>query len=83
MIDPVTDFFVISVMYLNECTCENDLYGSGVAPITSKSTNYTLVLKHYYLLSADELDHIITSIFLGKTKMYLTGGIFSKRKNIF
>ncbi|CAI6353041.1 unnamed protein product [Macrosiphum euphorbiae] len=42
VIDPVTDFFVISVMYLNDCTCENDLYGSGVAPMTSKSTNYTL-----------------------------------------
>ncbi|XP_029346528.1 uncharacterized protein LOC100158692 isoform X2 [Acyrthosiphon pisum] len=42
VIDPVTDFFVISVMFLNDCTCENDLFSSGVAPMTSKTTNYTL-----------------------------------------
>jgi len=81
VIDPVTDFFVISLMDMNDCT--NDLIISGIAPMTAISTNYTLVLKHYIYLPSAELDHIITSIFLGKIKMYLTAGIFSKRKNIF
>ncbi|XP_060856473.1 uncharacterized protein LOC132934214 [Metopolophium dirhodum] len=40
VIAPVTDFFVISLMYLNDCT--NDLISTGIAPMTSKSTNYTL-----------------------------------------
>ncbi|XP_060860287.1 uncharacterized protein LOC132937481 [Metopolophium dirhodum] len=40
VIAPVTDFFVIFLMYLNDCT--NDLISTGIAPMTSKSTNYTL-----------------------------------------
>ncbi|XP_060860286.1 uncharacterized protein LOC132937480 [Metopolophium dirhodum] len=40
VIAPVTDFFVISLLFLNECT--NDLISTGIAPMTSKSTNYTL-----------------------------------------
>jgi len=77
VIAPVTDFFIISVVYMNDCT--DDLISTGIAPMTSKSTNYTLVLKHYYIQSA-KLDYIIiTFIFLGKIKMCIIGGIFSKR----
>ncbi|XP_026819366.1 uncharacterized protein LOC113558038 [Rhopalosiphum maidis] len=39
-VDSVTDFYVVSVVFLNECT-SND-FRNGIAPITASYTNYTL-----------------------------------------
>ncbi|KAL4134709.1 hypothetical protein QTP88_006432 [Uroleucon formosanum] len=45
LIEPVTDFFIIKVSDLNECTGES-LYNSGIAPMTSSTTAYTMMCEH-------------------------------------
>jgi hypothetical protein len=46
VIDSVTDFYVVSVVFLNECSSKDFI--NGIAPMTASYTDYTLVFKHYY-----------------------------------
>ncbi|XP_060848366.1 uncharacterized protein LOC132927794 [Rhopalosiphum padi] len=40
VIDSVTDFYVVSVVFLNDCTSKD--FRNGIAPMTASYTNYTL-----------------------------------------
>ncbi|KAL4154307.1 hypothetical protein QTP88_000188 [Uroleucon formosanum] len=59
VIEPVTDFFIISVMHLNDCTDES-LYNSGIAPMTSSTTPYTM----------EKIKSILPELSIPKGKLY-------------
>ncbi|KAL4134690.1 hypothetical protein QTP88_006416 [Uroleucon formosanum] len=59
VIEPVTDFFIIAVMILNDCTDES-LYKTGVAPMNSSTTAYTM----------EKIKSILPKLSIPKEKLY-------------
>ncbi|KAL4154327.1 hypothetical protein QTP88_000206 [Uroleucon formosanum] len=59
VIEPVTDFFIISVTRLNECD-NPALYNSGVSPMNSSTTPYTM----------ENIEGILPELSIPKEKLY-------------
>ncbi|KAL4134923.1 hypothetical protein QTP88_006605 [Uroleucon formosanum] len=59
VIEPVTDFFIISVFLLNDCN-DKSLYNSGVTPMTSSNTKYTM----------EKIKSILPELSIPKGKLY-------------